>query len=153
MATFNQTHSLIPSAAREEVAAVAAVTFDEAVLAVTEEEQRMNHLEEPKAAYIRTGAKANPDQTTLKVPHCTHCRKNYHSAAGYWDLYPELNKQATENNNRSKQQNPATDEQNEFNFGGASVHLMASPTGLRNPWALKTGCTQHLSHRRQDSST
>lgn len=55
------------------------------------------------------------------------------------------------NNNRSKRQKPATDEQDEFNFGGASVHMMASrSTDFRNLWALDTGCTQHLSHWRQD---
>lgn len=50
-------NSLIPSAAREGVASVAAVTFDEAVMAAEKEEQRMKHLEEPKAAYIGTGAR------------------------------------------------------------------------------------------------
>ena len=158
LATFNQTYGLIPSAARDGVVAITAVTFDKAVMEAEKEEQQMKHLEEPKAAYIGTGAKENPDQTILKVPHCTHCRKNYHTATECWDFHPELKKQAAEkkrrlngNNNRSKRQKPATDEQDEFNFGGASVHMMASTfTDLRNLWALDTGCTQHLSHWRQD---
>lgn len=80
------------SAARDEVVAITAVTFDKAVIAAKKEKQRMKHLKKPKAVYIRTKTKENPDQTTLKVLYCTHCRKNYYTVSECWDLYPELKK-------------------------------------------------------------
>lgn len=62
LATFSQTHSLIGTTASDGVAAVVAVTFDEAVMAAEKEEQRMKHQEEAKpAAYI--GAATRPTQT------------------------------------------------------------------------------------------
>ena len=73
LATFSQTHSLIGTTAADGIAAVTAVTFDEAVMAAEKEEQRMKHQEEPKSAYIGTGTKTNPDQVTLNVAYCTHC--------------------------------------------------------------------------------
>ena len=162
LATFNQTHSLIKTTAADGVAAVKAVTFDEAVMAAEKEEQRMKHQEEPKSAYIGTGTKANPDQVTLNVPYCTHCHKNYHTATDCWALHPELKKQSNNKkrrfnggNNQSKRSKPTDDNEDQYNFGGASVHLMASSgqTDLLNLWALDTGCTQHLSHRKQDFIT
>ncbi len=92
LVTFNQTNSLIETTEADGVAAVKAVTFDEAVMAAEKEEQRMKHQEEPKSAYIGTGAKANPDQVTLNVPYCTHCHKYYHTATDCWALHPELKK-------------------------------------------------------------
>ena len=162
LATFNQTYSPIKTAAADDVAAVKAVTFDEAVMAAEKEEQRMKHQEEPKSAYIGTGTKANPDQVTLNVPYCTHCHKNYHTATDCWALHPELKKQSNNKkrrfnggNNQSKRSKPTDDNEDQYNFGGASVHLMASSgqTDLLNLWALDTGCTQHLSHRKQDFIT
>lgn len=95
LATFSQTHSLIPTAAGDGNAAITAVTFDEAVMAAEKEEQRMKQAEAPKTAYIgaKVGTKTNPDQVTLNVPYCTHCRKNYHTAADCWELHSELKKQ------------------------------------------------------------
>lgn len=118
--------------------------------------QRMKHLKDSKVTYIGTGANENLNQTTLKISHCTYCRKNYHTATECWNLHSELKKKAgikkcqfNRNTNGSKWQKPATNEQNEFNFGGASVYLMtSSSTDLRNLWVLDIGCTQHLSHQR-----
>ena len=80
LATFSQTHSLIGTIAADRVAAIAAVMFDEAVMAAEKEEQQMKHQEEPKSAYIGTGTKTNQDQVTFNVPYCTHYHKNYHMA-------------------------------------------------------------------------
>ena len=119
----------------------------------------MKHQEEPKSAYIGTGTKTNPDQVTLNIPYCTHCHKNYHTATDCWALHPDLKKQSNNKerrfnggNNQPKRQKPADDNEDQYNFGGASVHMMASlaHTDLRNLWALDTGCTQQLSHRKQD---
>lgn len=161
IATFSQTHSLIGTTAADGVAAVAAVTFDEAVMAAEKEEQRMKHQEEPKSAYIGTRTKTNSDQVTLNVPYCTHCHKNYHMATDCWALHLDLKKQSNNKKRRfnggdyqPKRQEPADDNEDQYNFGRASVQMMASVspahTDLRNLRALDTGCTQHLSHRKQD---
>ena len=58
-------------------------------------------------------------------------------------------------NNQPKRQKPADNNEDEYHFGRASIHMMAPPahTGLWNLWALDTGCTQHLSYRKQDFIT
>ena len=159
LATFSQTHSLIGITAADGVAAIAAVTFDKAVMAAEKEKQRMKHQEEPKSAYIGTGTKTNPDQVTLNVPYCIHCHKNYHTANDYWDFHLDLKKQSNKKmrcfnggNNQPKRPKSADNNEDQYNFGGASMHMMASTahTDFGNLWALDTGCTQHLSHRKQD---
>ncbi len=42
-----------------------------------------------------------------------------------------------------------------YNFGGMSVHLMAARPlfDLGNLWTLDTGCTQHVTHRRENFMT
>ncbi len=134
LATFSQTHSLIGATAADGFAVVGAVTFDEAVMAAEKEEQRMKHQEEPESAYIGIGTKTNPDQVTLNVPYCTHCHKNYHTATDCWALHPDLKKQSNnkkrrfnKGNNQPKRQKPADDNKDQYNFRGASVHMMASP--------------------------
>ena len=94
LTTFSQTYSLIGTTAADGVAAIAAVTFDEAVMATEKKEQRIKHQEETKSAYIGTGTKTNPDQVTLNVLYCTHCHKNYYMANNCWALHPDLKKQS-----------------------------------------------------------
>lgn len=105
LATFSQTHSLIATKAGDGVAAITAVTFDEVVMAAEKEEQRMKHLEEPRSAYIETGNAANPNQTTLNVPYCIHCHKNYHTAADCWVLHLEIKKQSSNKKRRTHGKN------------------------------------------------
>lgn len=95
----------------------------------------MKHQEEPKSAYIGIGTKTNSDQVTFNVPYCTHCHKNYHTSTDCWVLHSDLKKQSNnkkrrfnESNNQPKWQKPADNNEDQYNVGGASVNMMASPT-------------------------
>ena len=119
-------------------------------MAAEKEEQQMKHQEKPKSAYIGIGTKTNPDQVTLNVLYYTHCLKNYHTANDCWALHPDLKKQSNNKkrrfnggNNQPKRPKLADNNKDQYNFGGASVYMMASPAhiDLRNLWALDTECT------------
>lgn len=164
-ATFSQTQSLLPIKATDGTVSTAAVTFDETVIAAEKEEQRLKQQETEATKPILISSSHPPagNQTTITVPYCTHCKKNYHSIDDCWVLHPELKKandkkkRATQSNGKGKRSRPSPSdaEDDTYNFGGMSVHFMAARplSDLGNLWALDTGCTQHVTHRREDCVT
>ena len=80
-----------------------------------------------------------------------------------WVLHLDLKKannkkrRGTQSNGKGKRPRPSPSDAEDYtyNFGGISVHLMAakSLSHLENLWALDTGCTQHVTHRREDFVT
>lgn len=134
-------------------------------MAAEKEEQRLKQ-QEPEAAKSVLISSSHPpagNQITITVPYCTHCKKNYHSVDDCWVLHPDLKKandkkrRGTQSNGKGKRPrlSPSDAEDDTYNFGGISVHLMAAKplSHLGNLWALDTGCTQHVTHWREDFVT
>ncbi len=164
-ATFSQTQSLLPIKATDGTVSTAAVTFDKTVMAAEKEEQQLKQKETEanKLILISSSLPQAGNQTTITVPYCTHCKKNYHSIDDYWVLHLGLKKandkkrRATQSNRKGKRSRPSRfdAEDDLYSFGEMSVHFMAARplSDLENLWVLDTGCTQHVTHRRENFMT
>ncbi len=152
-ATISQTQCLLPIKVTDGTVNTAAVTFDETVMTAEKEEQRLKQQETEATKPILISLSHPPaeNQTTITVPYYTHCKKHYHLIDDCWVLHPKLKKandkkrRATKSNKKRKRSRPSPSdaEDDTYNFGGMSLHLMAARplSDLGNLWLLDTGCS------------
>lgn len=132
-ATFSQTHSLLPIKAAGGIASTAA---EHSTNSYGSRKRRLKQQESEAAKSILISSSHPPvgNQTTITVPYCTHCKKNYHSVDDRWVLHPDLKKAndkkrgGTQSNGKGKRPRPppSDTEDDTYNFGGISVYLMAT---------------------------
>jgi len=139
--------------------------FDDLVFQTEAEERRQQGLGSQTTALVSTISSQNKrwnemnivningDESTVKVPWCTHCKRPYHNKDNCFVLHPE--KKQRSDRYRGKRQRRDT-HQTDTNHPAQPIVLMAT-TGLlehlKDRFILVSACTQHLSPRRSDFVT